>query len=573
MARPAQMIEMLLFLAVAAVLAWFGVSVPVHFRASSPNGVERAGIGTRGVEDLTRDYMLSGDVGPVRLLWEADRRLPTSETDRQRMRELVQREPQYWLTGGPAPYYEAFLRIIEAPVGQENEKNVLQVVLPRGNRRALAGYLSGSANLGVQHLLSVRNLAGWRDFMPVNSPAGGPLDASLLTLALLVQSDVPSLALRREIQRITLGALQQDREALNRLEDALLAVLSLGRQMDWAQMAELVRVCDSPQELVTAGRMLVANTQDFPQVYAAGLLMEDFDALAAYLEENGEVGMDALSFALPKGRGAVEAVIDSGKVLYTPPAFVRWLDEPLSWVRRGPLLAFSLRHPTLALDVKVVLLLMAGYCLALGAMRMLSLADAIPPLSVTHPLILSANTGVAIMFTILLWALVEPNLLRFADTAVTQLHLEFGISMPLESLESQKMTPTQLDQATILALLLFLFVQFAVYVFGLLKLAKVRRQELPARTKIELLENEENLFDLGLYVGLGGTVASLVMLAMDIVQASLIAAYSSTLFGILFTALLKIVHVRTYRNRLIIEARAAEAPPAKPAPATAPSAQ
>ena len=70
---------------------------------------------------------------------------------------------------------------------------------------------------------------------------------------------------------------------------------------------------------------------------------------------------------------------------------------------------------------------------------------------------------------------------------------------------------------------------------------------------MKLLENEENLFDLGLYVGLGGTVASLILLAMDVVQASLISAYSSTLFGIIFVAFLKIFHVRPYRRGLIIK--------------------
>jgi hypothetical protein len=71
------------------------------------------------------------------------------------------------------------------------------VVLPRGNRRALAGTCRAPQTWVCSTCLSVRNLAGWRDFMPVNSPAGGPLDASILTLALLVQSACPSLALRR----------------------------------------------------------------------------------------------------------------------------------------------------------------------------------------------------------------------------------------------------------------------------------------------------------------------------------------------------------------------------------------
>ena len=80
-----------------------------------------------------------------------------------------------------------------------------------------------------------------------------------------------------------------------------------------------------------------------------------------------------------------------------------------------------------------------------------------------------------------------------------------------------------------------------------------RRQKLEPQTKLFLLENEENLFDLGLYIGLAGTVASLILLAMDIAQVSLVSAYSSTLFGILFGAALKILHVRAYRRQLILE--------------------
>ena len=73
-----------------------------------------------------------------------------------------------------------------------------------------------------------------------------------------------------------------------------------------------------------------------------------------------------------------------------------------------------------------------------------------------------------------------------------------------------------------------------------------------------MLENEENLFDLGLYIGLAGTVFSLILLTVGIVTASLMAAYASTLFGILFTALIKIMHVRRYKRTLLIAAAAEE---------------
>ena len=72
--------------------------------------------------------------------------------------------------------------------------------------------------------------------------------------------------------------------------------------------------------------------------------------------------------------------------------------------------------------------------------------------------------------------------------------------------------------------------------------------------KLALLDNEENLFDLGLYIGLGGTVLSLILLlVLDVKQDALIGAYTSTLFGILFDAALKIFVVRPYRNHLLIK--------------------
>ena len=115
------------------------------------------------------------------------------------------------------------------------------------------------------------------------------------------------------------------------------------------------------------------------------------------------------------------------------------------------------------------------------------------------------------------------------------------------------MNANSLDQASILSLLFFFMVQLAVYVFCVMRLARIRATPVPPETRLKLLENEDYLFDLGLYIGLFGTVGSLLMLAMNVIQASLVAAYSSTLFGILFTATLKVVNLRTYRRTLILE--------------------
>ena len=110
------------------------------------------------------------------------------------------------------------------------------------------------------------------------------------------------------------------------------------------------------------------------------------------------------------------------------------------------------------------------------------------------------------------------------------------------------------DQSdTLIAMGVFLVLQGSIYIFCLTKLAEIRRQALSSPMKLRLLENEENLFDAGLYLGLFGTAASLILLTLNFIKPSLVSAYSSTLFGILFVALLKIFHVRPYKRTLIID--------------------
>jgi hypothetical protein len=111
----------------------------------------------------------------------------------------------------------------------------------------------------------------------------------------------------------------------------------------------------------------------------------------------------------------------------------------------------------------------------------------------------------------------------------------------------------ELNHVTLLVLLLFFVIQLVIYCFCLIKLKEISKQMLHPQMKLQLLDNEENLFDFGLYVGLGGTVLSLILVAIGIVEASLMAAYASTLFGILFVAMLKVLHLRPYRRKLILE--------------------
>jgi hypothetical protein len=120
-----------------------------------------------------------------------------------------------------------------------------------------------------------------------------------------------------------------------------------------------------------------------------------------------------------------------------------------------------------------------------------------------------------------------------------------------------------------LTLLLFFVLQALLYTASLVKLAEIRRQNLPSRIKLKLLENEDHLFDAGLYLGFAGTIVSLILVSLGVIQPSLMAAYSSTSFGIIFVSVFKIFHLRSARRTLLLKAEAE--PTESLAPAIAPT--
>jgi hypothetical protein len=112
-----------------------------------------------------------------------------------------------------------------------------------------------------------------------------------------------------------------------------------------------------------------------------------------------------------------------------------------------------------------------------------------------------------------------------------------------------------MDTSTIISIGIFAALQIAMYFACLLKIRDISQQPLPPLVKLRLMENEENLFDGGLYVGIGGTATALVLQVLGVIEPNLLAAYSSNLFGITCVALVKIMHVRGYKRQLILEGK------------------
>jgi hypothetical protein len=113
---------------------------------------------------------------------------------------------------------------------------------------------------------------------------------------------------------------------------------------------------------------------------------------------------------------------------------------------------------------------------------------------------------------------------------------------------------TFMNHSTLLTLLLFFVLQALLYIACLVKLAEIKRQNAVARVKLKLLENEDHLFDAGLYLGFCGTIVSLILVSLGVIEQSLMAAYSSTSFGIIFVSIFKIFQLRPARRELLLQA-------------------
>ncbi len=119
-------------------------------------------------------------------------------------------------------------------------------------------------------------------------------------------------------------------------------------------------------------------------------------------------------------------------------------------------------------------------------------------------------------------------------------------------LKLQQVTPDIMNKLSLVSLITFFSIQALIYIWCLTRLARIRRESVPPQMKLRLIENEDLLFDAGLYIGFVGSVLSLILMSIGIGKISMMA-YASTAFGIIFVSILKIFHVRPLRRQLILE--------------------
>ena len=542
-----------------------GLLVPAHLRGLDAGVVHSAGQKGTSLPGAGLAFAEAQRLGVAELLLQAGQieNLPGCEPLSTALAERLRQSPDARFWGNDLTLENRFAGSFQP--GDQNSA-FASFIIRRENRDAALALLEASQDPIVQELLRSRSLTQTVIFSPSVSAAGQAFDAAVCTVGLLLQAGNLTASLSRNLMSAAMDARQGG--GTRPWEVMLLDFTSLGERFNWDQLAAFTaKIPDGATLHQLAGAVRDADGK-LPVLFTAVQLSGQPAAVADYLARFKTSGLWDLGASLCQGAGGVSELARSQKQLYDPDWERRIMAFPPARQIFFSAAAWDFRQPELALAVKWLLYLLAGFFLALALHYALR-----PP----EPRL--AGRGwhwfQALLFSpgFLLVALLltEPFLGQENQQGSFSLRLlppMAGGAVPggIIGLSNTLMNPILL-----LTLLVFFVLQALLYVACLLKLAEIRRQKVPPRVQMKLLENEEHLFDAGLYLGFFGTVVSLIFASLSLVKFSLMAAYSSTAFGIIFVVIFKIFHLRPARRKLLLAAETPEPATAAPTSAAVPA--
>ncbi len=534
-------------------LAWVALSVlglgllavawmlPANVKSLNPALLREAGRDTPSVSAFSRDLLALDKPGPAALVLDAARLVkdPGAGALGVIFEGFQKKHPEMVAWGGWDVALDPLLTIrnVGSPA---NSTPVLTFMVTQKARDNLRKYLELSRLPGVQTLLKTAELTGTKRFVPARRPGGQPLEAVILLTTYLWQTEHLAPSLQREVREQAEIAVTTGQ--LGPLEDFYIDILTLGKKLNWIQLSELLRTATSASTVAQFAHLTRVAPEHLPVIYTAALMANSADGVARYLITHGKPGIEFLREALAFNEGAVEQL-----VLRQVPVTNRVGIE----YEFGA--SFALHRPELALLVKYAAFL-AGIFLLFRSVDLKMFARIESALPGAFPRM--GSSVLAVILTFIFFVFSEPFLLKAAASTDYQVKLLIPVLGQLTGATPHQVSPTTtMEFKTLLSISVFALLQVGMYIICLLRIADVARQPMPAAVKLKLMDNEENLFDSGLYIGIAGTATALVLQVLGLIEANLLAAYSSNLFGIVCVALVKIRHVRPYKRKLILEAQ------------------
>lgn len=520
------------------VAAWL---LPVNMKSLTPAMLQAAGRNTPSVAEFGRQKVDAEKLGAAQLVHQAavlvkDREAPLLERELQ---ALANAKPEWVPWGGWDPFLDPLFNLKEN-TGRKESTPVLTFFIPEKARRGLQTYLNGSNSLGVQTILKTREVTGTTRFIPATHPGGQSLDAVVLLTALLYQGNHFPAPLQRELRGLADTAVTS--KQMGPLELFYLDLLSLGQRLNWMQLSELLHTTTSTKTVSEYAHLARLASDNLPVIYTAALFSDSADKVASYLIQFGKQGLADLRLALANGQGAVQQVL-----LHQAP-----VNHKAAPAMNDAAAEFTLLYPRLSLITKYLGFVIGAYCFFRGLQR--GLVGTTPggsPLKI-------GSVVLAVLCASLIVLATEPFLLK--KVAPSEFRLKVTI-LNIATIANDAKAPVPekafaMDPKTLTSIAFFAALQIVMYLVCLMKIREISRQPVSPLVKLRLMENEENLFDGGLYIGIGGTATALVLQVLGLIDANLLAAYSSNLFGITCVALIKIRHVRAYKRQLILDSQA-----------------
>lgn len=395
--------------------------------------------------------------------------------------------------------------------------------------------LASSKVPSTRELLRTRQLTETVLLPSSGSSSGQPFDAAVILQALLLEEGHVTGSFSNEVYQLAAGAAQGGDSQI--YEQMLLDTLSLSQRLTWDQLQVFMRKISGVENLRLLAAVARSSESNFPVIYATVELTGQPGKVADYLVAHTETGLHDLRRALFYGEGGARELLKRNLRLYVSEG---------NWGRMWG--DFAWRSPEAALILKWFFFLGSGFLLALGVHYVLPVRAPAPVRGIHYARELLFASG----FLVLMVLINEPYIAKEHQKA----DFSFKLRLPAVGTAvkaSMAAQPKSFMDKSLLTLMFFFVVQSLIYVACLVKLAEVKRQRLAPQLKLKLLENEDHLFDAGLYLGFVGTIISLILVSLGVIQQSLMAAYSSTSFGIIFVSVFKIFNLRPYKRKLLLE--------------------
>jgi hypothetical protein len=517
-----------LCVAFAGLMLLCGWAIPIHLRAVDPAVLERAG-----------DESLS----------LVDRGVACAREKHPNSARLIMQAAQSQNITGTG---EVALALSNPALLNSNSLPATEFAIRLENRDRLLNSLSASASPDVREVMRCRDLTNTVVFPPSSSASGQAFDAALCVCGRLLEDNAFAPGLREAlVERAAAANRGRDTEPF---ENIAMDMLSLGQRFDFEQLGAFVARVNDPRTLDLLAQQARDAGDQLPILFAAVELSQSPDQVAAYLNNFSETGLHDAGVALRYGAGGIVELIRRNQRLYESPAMRRLTASgPLAvFFRAGS--DYALRVPWFAITVKWFFYISSGFLIALALHFARPPAAPIEEPLQVRGLHLARELLFALGFLLVVLLLSEPFLAQESQKTEMPFRLRFPAAGAVTPGVATNVKPKLFMTTSLLTLCIFFVLQALLYCASLVKLAEIRRQNILPRVKLKLLENEEHLFDAGLYLGFGGTIVCLILASLNLTQFSLMAAYSCTAFGILFVSIFKIFQLRPLRRNLVLEA-------------------